>query len=95
MTKTVSHILSQDHQSYLAPIYKSEASYIIPLLSKSYPTRIWTGIGSSAFKADFRDNAVIPIWFVDVDENMFDESKKYGGDNIRSPNGDFHFKLMK
>ena len=72
-------ILSQDVEDYLAPIYKSEASYVIPLLSKNYPTRIWTRIESFAFKSRFRDNAVIPIWFADVNENMFDESKKYGG----------------
>lgn len=76
----------------MAPIYKSEASYIIPLLSKNYPTRIWTRIESSAFKSRFRDNAVIPIWFVDVDENMFDESKKYGGITF-DPNGDFSFQI--
>lgn len=85
-------ILSQDVEDYLAPIYKSEASYVVPLLSKNYPTRIWTRIESSAFKNRFRDNAVIPIWFTDVDENIFDESKKYGGITF-NPNGNFSSQI--
>ncbi len=72
-------ILSQDVEDYLAPIYQSEALYVVPLLSKNYPARVWTRIESSAFKSRFRDNAVIPIWFADVDEGMFDETRKYGG----------------
>lgn len=72
-------ILSQNVEDYLALIYQSEALYVVPLLSKNYPKRVWTNIESKAFKSRFRDNAVIPIWFADVDETMFDESKQYGG----------------
>ena len=66
-------------ENYLYSIYSSEAAYVIPLLSKNYPTRIWTRFESNAFKERFGRNAVIPVWFNDVDSSMFDESRKYGG----------------
>ena len=72
-------ILSQNVEDYLAPIYESEALYVVPLLSKNYPKRVWTRIESNSFKNRFSNNAVIPIWFADVDETMFDETKQYGG----------------
>lgn len=72
-------ILAQNVEDYLTPIYKSEALYVVPLLSRNYPNRIWTKIESNAFKRRFGDNAVIPIWFSDTDESMFDVSREYGG----------------
>ena len=74
-----SDILSEDIEEYLFPIYNSKAAYVIPLLSKHYPNRVWTKFESKAFKERFGKNAVIPVWFDDTDESMFDESKKYGG----------------
>lgn len=72
-------ILSQDVEEYLFPIYNSEAAYVVPLLSGQYPERIWTKFESSAFKERFGNNAVIPIWFDNVTNSAFDESKKLGG----------------
>ena len=72
-------ILSMDVEEYLYPIYNSEAAYVIPFLSKEYPKRIWTKFESKSFKDRFGNNSVIPIWFDNVDENMFDETKQYGG----------------
>ena len=37
-------ILANNVEEYLAPIYRSEARYVIRLLSQDYPTRIWTKI---------------------------------------------------
>lgn len=74
-------ILSQNVEEYLFPIYNSEAAYVVPLLSKEYPTRVWTKIESKAFKERFGQNAVIPVWFSDANA-MFDESKDYGGYQI-------------
>lgn len=85
-------ILSQNVEDYLTPIYHSEALYVIPLLSKNYPKRVWTRIESKAFKSRFRDNAVVPIWFADVDETMFDESKQYGGITF-DPNGSYEEQI--
>lgn len=72
-------ILAEDVEEYLRPIYQSEASYVVCLLSKEYPKRIWTKFESDAFKARFNDGAVIPIWFTDAAPGMFDESRRVGG----------------
>ena len=75
-------ILAENIEDYLGPIYRSEASFIIALLSKDYPTRIWTKFESDQFKGRFGENAVIPIWFSDTTKGTFDESAKVGGFEI-------------
>lgn len=72
-------ILSKNIEDYLGPIYRSEAKYVITLLSKEFPKKIWTNFESDQFKERFGKNSVIPIWFSDVDPSIFDESRKYGG----------------
>jgi len=72
-------ILAENVEDYLAPIYKSEAEFVIVLLSKEYPKRIWTNFESNHFKDRFGENSVIPIWFSDISPTNFDESRKYGG----------------
>ena len=79
-------ILSMDVEEYLYPIYNSEAAYVVPFLSKEYPKRVWTRFESKAFKDRFGNNSVIPIWFDDVDETMFDNSKQYGGITYQTNN---------
>lgn len=74
-----SRILAANVEEYLAPIYKSEASYVVVLLGKEYPQRVWTRFESAQFKQRFGENAVIPIWFKGVDYSVFDESREYGG----------------
>ena len=74
-------ILSENVEEYLFPIYNSEAAYVVPLLSKEYPTKVWTKFESKAFKERFGQKAVIPVWFNDANA-MFDESKDYGGYQI-------------
>jgi hypothetical protein len=74
-----SRILGENVEDYLAPIYSSEARYVISLLSKTYPKKIWTKFESDNFKQRFGENSVIPIWFSDAPPAMFDESRKYGG----------------
>lgn len=72
-------ILGENIEEYLYPIYKSDALFVVPLMSKNYPNRIWTKMESKAFKERFGKNSVIPIWFDDVGDSMFDISKDYGG----------------
>ncbi|WP_165219114.1 TIR domain-containing protein [Affinirhizobium pseudoryzae] len=72
-------IISQNVEDYLAPIYRSEAKYVVALLSSSYPTRIWTKFESEHFKERFGKNEVIPIRFSDVSVGYFSEDSKYGG----------------
>lgn len=72
-------ILAQDVEDYLRPIYQSDAEFIIALLSKNYPKKLWTKFESDHFKQRFKNNAVVPIWFSDAPTGLFDESKRYGG----------------
>ena len=35
-------ILAEDVEQYLAPIYRSQARFVIPFISPSYPKKVWT-----------------------------------------------------
>ncbi|AFE57681.1 AAA family ATPase [Rahnella aceris] len=72
-------ILSQDVESYLAPIYRSESVYVIPFLSKDYPNRIWCKFEGDNFEARFGSNSVIPLRYTDAPAGMFDNTNKVGG----------------
>jgi hypothetical protein len=72
-------ILAEHVEEYLAPIYRYEAAYVVPLLSKEYPKKIWTKFESDNFKHRFGENAVIPIRFTDVQEGFFSDTANYGG----------------
>lgn len=72
-------ILANDVEEYLAPIYRSESRFVLALLSKDYPRKIWTKFESENFKHRFGENAVIPIWYTDNTPGFFDESRKFGG----------------
>lgn len=71
-------ILAQNVEDYLAPIYRSEARYIIVILSSDYPKRIWTKFESDIFKERFGEGSVIPIRFGDFEPGYFDDVSKYG-----------------
>lgn len=72
-------ILSQDVEEYLAPIYRSESRFIIPILSQNYPTRIWCKFEAENFKQRFGEKAVIPLWLSNCPPGMFDLSNGTGG----------------
>ncbi len=72
-------ILAENIEDYLAPIYRSEASFVIVLLGREYPKRVWTRFESEQFKERFGDKAIISVWFSDVSPGIFDETTKYGG----------------
>ena len=78
--KNESHrILAENVEDYLAPIYRSEARYVVCLLGPDYPKRVWTKFESNQFRERFGTNAVIPIWFANADPGVFDESTRVGG----------------
>jgi len=80
-------ILAENIEEYLAPIYKSEASFVICLLGPEYPKRIWTKFESEQFRERFGSGRVIPIWFRTAPPGMFDESTRVGGVTL-DPAGD-------
>jgi hypothetical protein len=51
-------MLARDVEEYLRPIYQSEAQFVVVLLGRDYPKRIWTKIESEAFQARFSEGAV-------------------------------------
>lgn len=72
-------ILAEDIEDYLAPIYSSEARFVICLLGPDYPKRIWTKFESEQFQERFGEGSVIPVWFTTAPPGMFDESTRVGG----------------
>lgn len=72
-------ILAENVEDYLAPIYKSEANYVIVLLSEFYPKKIWTKFESDQFKERFGENKVIPIWYKNTPPGIFDKTYGVGG----------------
>lgn len=86
-------ILAADVESYLTPIYKSEARYVMPLLSPSYPTRIWTKIESDAFRERFGEG-VIPIRYTNAQPGFFSEEQQFGSLSF-NPNGDVDKQLSE
>ncbi|GEM_PF-391909 len=77
-------ILGNDVEEYLAPIYRSEADYVLPLLSGSYPRKIWTKFESQHFKNRFGDNSVIPIMVDDFCPSLFDIAASVGFASIKN-----------
>jgi hypothetical protein len=86
-------ILARDVAEYLAPIYRSEARYVVPLLSPAYPTRIWTKFESDQFKERFGDNSVIPVRFRSAAPGYFSDEQKYGSLSF-DPAGDVEGQLQ-
>jgi hypothetical protein len=86
-------ILAQNVEDYLAPIYRSEARYVVPLLSKTYPTRIWTKFESDQFNERFGQNAVISVRFTDTQPGYFSNEQKYGA-LAYDPNEDSESQLQ-
>ena len=71
-------IVAEKIEDYLAPIYRTEAAYVVPLLSEYYPNRIWTRFESEQFKGRFGENAVIPVRFYSAKDSYYNESHQYG-----------------
>jgi hypothetical protein len=72
-------LLGGDLKEYLKPIYQSDATFVVALLSKDYAERIWTSFEAANFKERFKTGSVIPIRFSDTPEGMFSNSKSISG----------------
>lgn len=67
-----SRILAADVAEYLAPIYQSQASFVICILGSSYPGRVWTQFESRNFKSRFGVESVIPLILTGMVPTPFD-----------------------
>jgi hypothetical protein len=72
-------ILAENVEDYLGPIYRSEATFVVPLLSSAFPERIWTKFESNQFKDRFGDHSVIPVWYSDIPPSAFGPDRGVGG----------------
>ncbi|NWC00835.1 TIR domain-containing protein [Pseudomonas gingeri] len=76
-------ILGNDVEEYLAPIYRTEANYVLPMISSTYPRKIWTKFESDQFKNRFGENSVLPILIDDFNPSQFDMTADVGHMRVR------------
>ena len=65
-------IVCKNLPKYLEQIYQSDAHFIVPLLTASYPERIWAKFESDHFKQRFGTGNVISIHFSQAVPGMFE-----------------------
>ena len=73
------NIIAQNIEDYLAPIYRSEARYVVVLQSPEYPKRAWTKFEGDNVRERFGTRSVIPIRYTTVVPGFFNDDAKYGG----------------
>jgi len=71
-------ILAEDVEEYLAPIYESDAQYVVCILGPDYPKKIWTKFESAQFKQRFKSGEVIPIVLSTAPLGVFDTAAQVG-----------------
>lgn len=71
-------ILAEDVEEYLAPIYSSDAQFVICILGPDYPKRIWTKFESTQFKQRFKFGEVIPVILNTAPTGVFDSTNQVG-----------------
>jgi hypothetical protein len=85
-------ILSSNIEEYLEPIYQSEADFVICIIDKFYPTRIWTAFEAGTFKDRVSLGEVIPIVVDGTPIDAFSSLAKIGHVSISSED-DLQMKL--
>jgi len=73
-----SRIIARNIEDYLAPIYRSEAKYVVAFMSADYPQRIWTKFESDQFKERFGAETLIPIRYTTSSPGWFSDEQYYG-----------------
>lgn len=54
-------ILGENLEEYFAPIYQSDASFVVVFMDENYANKVWTVFESKAYKQRFMHNEVLPI----------------------------------
>lgn len=85
-------ILAENVEEYLAPIYASDAQFVICILGPTYPAKIWTKFESKQFRERFKQGEVIPVLLDTVTPGTFDLASDVGHIVWRT-NGDFASQL--
>ena len=71
-------ILAEDVEEYLAPIYSSDAQFVVCVLGPEYPKKVWTKFESKQFKDRFKTGEVIPVVLDTAPLGVFDEASRFG-----------------
>ncbi len=71
-------IAAENVEDYLAPIYSSEAKFVVCVLSDSYPRKIWTKIESKHFAERFKLGEVIPVLIKGTSIGVFSRLEEIG-----------------
>lgn len=71
-------IAAENIEDYLGPIYRSEAQFVVPIVSASYPRRIWTKFESDQFRHRFGEGCVVPIVMAGTTIGLFDLTSERG-----------------
>lgn len=54
-------ILGKDLEEYFAPIYQSDATFVVVFMDENYANKVWTVFESKAYKQKFAHNEVLPV----------------------------------
>lgn len=81
------HILGEDVEAYLGPIYNSRSRYVVPVLGEMYGRKRWTLFESEQYKDRIAKGQVLPIWSSNVPPLPTDEMRSRGGMDF-DPSGD-------
>lgn len=88
-------ILGRDMEEYFAPIYDSDAKYVVAMIDSTYPKRVWTVFESDRFKARLGKDAVLPILFEDFEPSPMDSLFKIGYERIDSTRPDAEEQIKR
>lgn len=83
-----SRMLANDVETYLDPIYRSEAKFVLCVLGPDYPKRVWTRFEQKAFRDRIGNGEVVPILVDSTSPDSFSELDKIGHHSIRRVNLD-------
>ena len=54
-------LLGNNVEEYLARVYQRDSSFVVCILSRDYPVRVWTNFEAAGFKERIGQNSVIPV----------------------------------
>ncbi|WP_375413909.1 TIR domain-containing protein [uncultured Bradyrhizobium sp.] len=71
-------IAAENIEEYLAPIYSSEAKFVVCILGDHYPRKIWTRVESKLFEERFKSGQVIPVLLNGTAAGVFSRLEEIG-----------------
>ncbi len=65
--------------SYLESVYGHECRFSVPIITRDYPSRVWTFVEQRAIRGRFESGAAIPVIAKGVTLSFFDNSRLVSG----------------